>query len=354
MRAVQVDSTPSPTAAGPEALRWGKVPRPPLCPGEVLIQVSAAGLNRADLLQRQGLYPPPEGASTILGLECSGTVVELGSGVDSAWMGRRVCALLEGGGYGELCAARVDWLLSLDDHLSDVAGAAIPEALATSWLNLFSIGQLKSGETVLVQGASSGIGTTSVQLARTAGCRVIATARSERKRRACLELGADAALDYSSDDLAEQILDLTGGAGVDLILDNVGPSNLDLYAQFLAVGGRVMMIGTQGGREGSFNVGPLMAKQARLFPTSLRRTPADAKAALFRTLRSEAWPIIATGQVLPVIDSVYSFPDADLAHHRLESGDHIGKLVLVAESVDSRSRLGVHPMSSMSASDTPS
>lgn len=345
MFAIQQDSENSVVTRDANSLRWGEASTPEPGHGEVLIKVAAAALNRADILQRQGHYPPPEGASPILGLECSGTIVEVGAGVNGSLRSTSVCALLEGGGYAEYCTAKADWTLPVDGKISAVAAAAIPEGLATCWLNLFTLAEASVGDTVLVQGASSGIGTIAIQLARAAGCRVIATASSDEKRAACLALGAEYAIDYRRNDLAHAIIDHTEGLGVDVILDNVGPRNYDLYGRILASHGRIMTIGSQGGREAAFNVGPLMQKQALIRTTSLRRTPTDQKTALFRTLKRRAWPLITAGRVLPVVDSTFGLERASDAHIRLESGEHIGKIVLTAATTTAQVLDGAHPIS---------
>lgn len=336
--------TTDPQHTGPDSLNWGQVPSPTPNAGEVLIQTEAAALNRADLLQRQGLYPPPADASPILGLECCGTVVDTGPGVSRDWMGRRVAALLEGGGYAELTVASHELLMPIDDTVGDVAAATLPEALATCWLNLFTRGRLTLGETVLIQGGTSGIGTLAIQLSRTAGAHVIATASRDDKRHACIALGADAALDYTSTTLADELLESTHGKGIDVVLDNVGPSNLNVYAGALASGGRVMSLGTQGGREGTFHAGPLMAKQAEIHLTSLRRTPAAAKAQLVKELRDRALPLVTSGRIAPVVGAAFSFEEASRAHAYLESGVGIGKVALLGNATNP-SLAGVHPIS---------
>lgn len=335
--------TTDPQRTDPDGLTWAEVPTPEPSVGEVLIRTGATALNRADLLQRQGLYPPPPGASPILGLECSGTVVAVGPRVDGDWVGRRVAALLEGGGYAEFTIARPEMLIPIDNTLGDIAAAAIPEALATCWLNLFVRGRLSIGETVLVQAGTSGIGTWAIQLARASGARVIATAGSDEKRQACLALGADAAFDYASPTLNDDLLDASHGAGIDVVLDNVGPSNLNSYAEVLATGGRILGIGTQGGRDGTFNAGPLMAKQAEIHLTSLRRTPPAAKERLIATLRERALPLLAAGSVAPVVGATCSFESANRAHALLEEGGSMGKLVLAHDP--NGTLAGVHPIS---------
>lgn len=336
---------PDPQRTDPDGLTWAEAPSPEPSAGEVLIRTEASALNRADLLQRQGLYPPPPGASPILGLECSGTVVAVGAGVDQSWIGRRVAALLEGGGYAEFTLAHPNLLIPIDDTLGNIAAAAMPEALATCWLNLFARGRLAIGETVLIQGGTSGIGTWAIQLARASGARVIATAGSEEKRQACVALGADTAFDYASPSLSNDVLDATNGHGIDVILDNVGPSNLNRYAEVLTTGGRILNIGTQGGRDGTFNAGPLMAKQAEIHLTSLRRTPTAAKAKLIATLRTKALPLLTTGAVAPVVGATFPFDEANRAHTLLEAGTSIGKVVLTHDrTID---LAGLHPISAI-------
>jgi putative PIG3 family NAD(P)H quinone oxidoreductase len=310
-----------------------------------LIEVLAAGLNRADILQRRGLYPSKPGSSTILGLECSGTVVDTGDGVDPALVGSKVCAVVDGGAYGEFCVADVELLLPLQGSDFQASAAAVPEALATTWLNLISRDTAHLGDWLLIQGGTSGIGTTAIQVAKTMGCRIIATASTAPKRALCLALGADHALDYRSEDFVEEVMQLTRGRGVASVLDNVGPANLDTHAQVVHEYADIVMIGSQGGRTGSFNIGPLMAKQVRIHATSLRRMPKARRANLFEDIRRRAWPMVENGLIRPLVDSTFHLADAALAHERLEDPGHVGKILLTAGELVRDSFGGIHALS---------
>jgi putative PIG3 family NAD(P)H quinone oxidoreductase len=334
------------TVANGDSLEWAEVETPRPAAHEVLIRVAASSLNRADVLQRQGLYPPPPGASPILGLECAGEIVEVGDGVAKNRVGERVCALLDGGGYAEYVAVHESMTFPVPDGMSLKVAAALPEAVATVWSNLFLVGHVQRDMTVLVHGGASGIGTTAIQAAAAQGCRVFATAGTDEKIETCVGLGAENAWDYRREDLASAVLEATGGTGVGLVLDNVGPRNLDRNAELLAEGGRLIIIGSQGGRQGDFNVGPLMAKQATIHATSLRRRQTADKGMIVRETQRAFWPLIEAGKLLPVVDSQFSMPEAMAAHERLDTGAHIGKILLTQPLNGASDPLtGCHPLS---------
>lgn len=313
---------------GPEVLvpRHRSIPRP--AAGEVLIKVEAAGVNRPDCLQRQGKYPPPPGASDLPGLEVAGIIVELGDGVSGWRVGDKVCALLAGGGYAEFCAAPAPQCLPIPKGLDFVQAAAIPETFFTVWTNVFERGRLQAGESLLVHGGTSGIGTTAIQLGRAFGARVFTTAGNAEKVRACMDLGAERAIDYREQDFAQAIREATGGRGVDVILDMVGgdyvPRNLDI----LAVEGRLVQIAFLHGPKVEVNLMPLMLKRLTLTGSTLRARSVEQKAAIARALREKVWPLLESGEVRPVIDHIFSLQEATEAHRRMESNRHIGKLVL--------------------------
>ena len=326
MRAITV-----PEPGGPDALRWEEVPDPEPGPGEVLVRVAYAGVNRADLLQRQGNYPPPPGAPPYPGLECSGTVESVGRDVTGWTPGDRVCALLAGGGYAELVAVPAPQVMPLPGGLTLREAAALPEVVCTVWSNLFQTAGLESGETLLVHGGSSGIGTMAIQLAVWAGARVVVTAGSEEKRRRCLELGATAAVDYRTEDFVERVREETGGRGADVVLDNMGAAYLARNTKALATGGRLVVIGLQGGRKAELDLGLVLAKRLSVFGTSLRARPVDGpggKAAVVTDVVATVWPALAAGHVQPVIDRVVPVTHAAEAHRVLEESGHVGKVLL--------------------------
>jgi len=310
-----------PEPGGPEALVWAEVPDPVAGPGEVLIEVAASAVNRADLLQRQGFYPPPPGAPPYPGLECSGTIAALGDGVDGWRVGDEVCALLAGGGYAERVAVPVGQVLPVPDGVELVAAAALPEVACTVWSNVFQIAGLREGETLLVHGGASGIGTFAVQLARVKGARVAVTA-SARKHGVLKELGADVTIDYRGEDFAEVVT-------ADVILDIMGGAYLERNVKALATGGRLVVIGMQGGRQGELDLGMLMAKRGSVTSTALRSRPVAEKAEIVRGVRAHVWPLVAAGRVRPIIDRTVAMPDAREAHRIVEASDHIGKVLLV-------------------------
>jgi putative PIG3 family NAD(P)H quinone oxidoreductase len=317
-----------PSYGGPEALTWAEVPDPAPGTGEVLVDVAATAVNRADLLQRQGLYPPPPGAPPYPGMEASGRVAGLGQGITGWGIGDEVCALLAGGGYAERVAVPAGQLLPVPTGLSLVDAAALPEAVCTVWSNVMMAGRLQPGETLLVHGGSSGVGTIAIQVAARAGARVLCTAGAEDKRRRCVELGADVAIDYRNEDFVARVWEETGGRGVDMILDNMGAAYLARNVDALAVGGRLMVIGMQGGRKGELDLGVLMAKRASVTSISLRPRPRAEKAEIVAAVQANLWPAIEAGEVRPVIDRVLPIQQAAEAHRVVEAGEHVGKVVL--------------------------
>ena len=313
---------------GPEVLR--PVQRPTPKPGheEVLVRVQAAGVNRPDVMQRLGKYPPPPGASDIPGLEIAGAIASLGEGVTTLGVGDRVCALVSGGGYAEFCAAPAVQCLRIPGPLDVVTAAAIPETFFTVWTNLFQRGGLRDRERVLVHGGTSGIGTTAIQLAHAFGATVFATAGSAEKCAACRSLGAAVAVNYKEEDFVEAIRRETGGAGVDLILDIVGGDYVARNIDCLAMNGRLVQIGTQGGPRVSLSLTPILQRRLTITGSTLRARTVEEKGAIARDVERHVWPLLAAGQVAPVIDRTYPLAEAAEAHRRLESSQHIGKIVL--------------------------
>ena len=314
---------------GPEVLVWDEVDEPEVRPDEVLIEVAAAGVNRADLLQRQGHYPPPPGASEYPGLEVSGTIAAVGREVTDWRVGDRVCALLSGGGYAERVAVPQGQVLPVPDSVDLIDAAGLPEAACTVWSNVFDVAQLQPLEVLLVHGGGSGIGTFAIQLADAHGSRVLTTARSA-KHAALRELGADLAIDYTDEDFVAATLSATAGRGADVILDIVGGAYLPRNVQALAPGGRLVVIGLQGGRRGELDLGVLLAKRASVAATALRSRSAEDKARVVAGVRAHVWPLVAAGMVGPVIDTKYPMAEAAAAHERVAASDHVGKVLLVA------------------------
>jgi len=312
---------------GPEVLGVGVRPTPEPGAGDLLVRVEAAGVNRPDLMQRQGKYPPPAGASDILGLELAGTVERVGAGASRWTPGDRVCALVAGGAYAEYCVVPEPQALPIPSGLDPVHAAAVPETYFTVWTNLFERGRLQQGERVLVHGGTSGIGTTAIQLGRAFGARVLATAGSASKCAACERLGAEA-INYRTTDFVEAVRDLTGGAGVDVILDIVGGSYLARNLECLAKDGRLVQIGLQGGSKTEINLSTLMQRRLTLTGSTLRPRTVEEKGAIARALEASVWPLLADGTVKPQVHSVYPMERAADAHRALESGEVIGKVVL--------------------------
>jgi putative PIG3 family NAD(P)H quinone oxidoreductase len=318
-----------PEPGGPEALVWAEVPDPVPGEGEVLVEVVASAVNRADVLQRQGFYDPPSGASPYPGLECSGRIAALGPGVSGWSVGDEVCALLAGGGYAEKVAVPAGQLLPVPEGIDLKQAAALPEVVCTVWSNVFMIAHLRPGETLLVHGGSSGIGTMAIQLAKAVGAKVAVTAGTKEKLDYCAELGAGVLINYREQDFVTEIQRATDGAGADVILDNMGAKYLDRNVQALAVNGRLAIIGMQGGAKGELNIGTLLSKRAAISATSLRARPLDEKAAIVAAVREHVWPLLAAGQVRPVVDRELPMPEAAEAHRVLEASGHIGKVLLV-------------------------
>ncbi|MFF3713486.1 NAD(P)H-quinone oxidoreductase [Streptomyces phaeochromogenes] len=313
---------------GPEVLKWAEAPDPVPSDGEVLIQVAASAVNRADLLQRQGFYDPPPGSSPYPGLECSGRIAAVGAGVSGWAVGDEVCALLSGGGYAEKVAVPAGQLLPVPEGIGLDKAAALPEVTCTVWSNVFMIAHLRPGETLLVHGGASGIGTMAIQLAKAVGAKVAVTAGSKEKLDFCADLGADVLINYREQDFVEEIKAATDGAGADVILDNMGAKYLDRNVQALAVNGRLAIIGMQGGIKGELNIAMLLGKRGAVTATSLRARPADEKAAIVAAVREHVWPLVAAGHVRPVVDRELPMSDAAAAHRVLEESGNIGKVLL--------------------------
>lgn len=325
MRAVVVSEP-----GGPEVMTVGEVPDPTPKADEVIVEVAAAGLNRADLLQRQGNYPPPPGASEIIGMECSGTIAEVGDTVAGWAVGDRVCALLSGGGYAERVAVPVGQLMSVPSGVDLVDAAGLPEVACTVWSMVFGTdaGRLVPGERFLVHGGSSGIGTMAIQLASNRGAQVFATAGSQRKLDFCRELGADVTINYRDEDFVQRVADETDGAGVDVVLDNMGASYLARNISALATGGRLIVLGMQGGVKGELNLGTLLGKRATVHAAGLRGRPAAMKAEIVAEAQNAIWPLIESGEIRPVIDSVFPVDQVADAHRTMNDSGHIGKILL--------------------------
>ncbi len=313
---------------GPDALVLADVDTPHPAPGEVLVRVAAAGVNRADTLQRQGHYAPPPGASDIIGLEVSGVVEALGDDVEEWAVGDEVCALLSGGGYAEYVAVPVGQLLPVPEGVSLVDAAALPEVCCTVWSNVFMTADLEPGEVLLVHGGSSGIGTMAIQLAHENGARVAVTAGSREKLEACRELGADILVDYRQDDFVEAVREATDGHGADVVLDILGAKYLRRNLEVLATGGRLVIIGMMGGRTAELDIGMLMGKRAAVIGTTLRARPPEEKAAIVGAVAMHVWPLIVDGSVRPVVQSRHPLGDAAAAHRELEESGHVGKILL--------------------------
>ncbi|MBI3759441.1 MAG: NAD(P)H-quinone oxidoreductase [Deltaproteobacteria bacterium] len=320
---------------GPESLALSVGPLPTPGAGDVLIRVLAAGVNRPDIMQRQGKYPPPPGASPILGLEVAGEIAGLGAGVSSWKLGDRVCALTNGGGYAEYVCVPAPQCLPWPRGYDAVRAAALPETYFTVWANLFAIGRLTRGETVLIHGGSSGIGVTAIQLAREFGARVFATAGSDEKCAACVKLGAEAAINYRTADFETEIQRLTNGVGVNAILDMVGAAYLPKNLKCLAFGGRLILIGTlKGAKADEFDIGAVIRRSLTVTGSAMRPRSTAEKGALADALREKVWPILDAGRCGPVIDRVFPLAEVAAAHQRIESGAHIGKVVLKVAASD--------------------
>ena len=321
MRAVTL-----PSYGDASVLTLADVPDPVAGPGEVLVDVVATAVNRADLLQRQGVYPPPAGASPYPGLECSGRIAALGDGVDGWEVGDEVCALLAGGGYAERVAVPAGQLLPVPAGVTLQEAASLPEVVCTVWSNVFMIAALQPGEVLLVHGGSSGIGTMAVQLAARHGARVLCTVGSPEKARRAEELGAERAVRYRDEDFVEVVQQVAGGA--DVVLDSLGASYLGRNVRVLRTGGRLVVIGLMGGAKAELDLGALLSKRASVHGTSLRSRPAYEKAAIVAAVRAGAWPGFASGELRPVVDRVLPLEQVADAHRVLEESGHVGKVVL--------------------------
>ena len=317
-----------PTPGDADALILSEVPTPEIAANETLVQVAAAGVNRADLMQRQGFYPPPRGSSTYPGLEVSGTISALGSDVNGWAVGDRVCALLSGGGYAEQVAVPAAQLLPVPNGVSLVEAAALPEVSCTVWSNVFMTANLQPGQTILIHGGSSGIGTMAIQLAVAVGARVAVTAGTAYKLEACRALGAEILVNYHEQDFVEVLAEATQGHGADVILDNIGAKYLARNVSALAVNGRLVIIGLQGGVKAELNINALLRKSAAVIATSLRGRPAAEKAAIVAAVREHVWPLIESGTVRPVVHGTFPLARAADAHRELEASTHIGKILL--------------------------
>lgn len=323
MRAIEIAR-----AGGPEVLQPGVRPVPQPASGEVLIEVAAAGVNRPDVLQRKGVYPPPPGASDIPGLEVAGTVVALGSGVTRWKVGDRVCALVSGGGYAEYVCAPAPQCLPIPAGLPMLDAAGLPETFFTVWINVFERAKLAPEDTLLVQGGSSGIGVTAIQLAHVFGHKVYVTAGTDEKCRRCEELGADRAINYRSEDFSQVVNEMTGGRGVDVILDMVGGDYVPRELSCLADDGRLVLIAFLGGSRATLDMTDILRRRLTITGSTLRPRPVDVKAAVAKSLEERVWPLIEAGKIRPVIFQTFPLQDAAQAHALMETSTHVGKLLL--------------------------
>ncbi|MBF9349660.1 quinone oxidoreductase [Mycobacteroides chelonae] len=326
MHAITVDQP-----GGPEALCWTEVPDPSPGPGEILIDVTAAAVNRADLLQRQGLYPMPPGASHILGLECSGVIAQVGADVSEWSVGQAVCALLSGGGYAEKVVVPAGQVLPIPSNINLDVAAALPEVACTVWSNLVMTARMAAGQSILIHGGSSGIGTHAIQVAKALGVRVAITAGTPDKLDACRDLGADLTINYRATDFVQAVHNFTDGAGVDLILDIMGAKYLDRNVDALGNDGHLVIIGMQGGAVAELNIAKLITKRGSITATTLRGRPLDGpsgKAAIVDAVTQDLWPLVEAGKVLPIVGAEIPVSQAGEAHRLLESGEIVGKVLL--------------------------
>ena len=317
-----------PSYGDADVLVLADVPDAVAGPGEVVVDVVATAVNRADVMQRKGFYAPPEGSSPYPGLECSGRIAALGEGVTGWSVGDEVCALLAGGGYAEKVAVPVGQLLPVPTGLTLVQAAALPEVVCTVWSNVFQIARLQPGEVLLVHGGTSGIGTMAVQLAKRRGARVLVTVGSPEKAARAEELGAERAIRYRDEDFVAVVRELTDGHGADVVLDNMGAAYLARNVEVLATGGRLVVIGLQGGTKGELDLGAMLSKRATVHATSLRARPLEEKAAIVAAVREHVWPAVEAGEVRPVIDQELPLERAADAHRALEESLHVGKILL--------------------------
>ncbi|MDN4161298.1 NAD(P)H-quinone oxidoreductase [Nocardioides abyssi] len=323
MRAVIADG-----AGGPEVLSVQEVPDVEPGPGEVAIAVAATAVNRADLLQRQGFYPPPAGASEVIGLECSGIVAAVGEGVEQWSVGDEVCALLAGGGYASRVVVPAGQVMPVPDGMDLVTAAAVPEVACTVWSNLFMVAGLRPDETLLVHGGAGGIGTFAIQLAKATGARVLTTSGTAEKLAYCRDLGADVAISYRDEDFVEAVRAATDGVGADVVLDNMGAKYLDRNVDALAPEGRLVVIGMQGGTKAELDLGKLLGKRGAVIATSLRSRPVEGKSAICASVVEHVWPLLADGTVRVVVHDTMPLEDVARAHELMTSGEHSGKIVL--------------------------
>ena len=317
------------TPGGPDVLKAKVVPVPKPGAGQILIKVAAAGVNRPDVAQRMGAYPPPPGHSPLPGLEVAGEVAAVGQGVGRWKPGDKVCALVNGGGYADYCLGEEPIALPVPAGLDMIKAAAVPETFFTVWNNVFERGRLAAGEWLLVHGGSSGIGTTAIQLGKAFGAKVIATAGSAEKCQACLELGADKAVNYRSEDFVAACKEATGGKGIDVTLDMVGGDYTERNIAAAAEDGRIVQIAVLGGAEVKLNIARLMMKRLTLTGSTLRPRTREVKAGFARALEAKVWPLLAAGKIKVVMDSTFPFTKASEAHRRMETSAHVGKIVLV-------------------------
>ena len=318
------------SAGGPEVMSWEKVPDPTPAPGEVIIEVAASAVNRADLLQRQGLYPPPPGASDILGLECSGTITSVGAAIGLDRIGEKVTALLSGGGYATKVAVPIGQIMTVPIGIDLVDAAALPEVACTVWSNLDMVANISEGEWLLIHGGGSGVGTMAIQIGRALGARVAVTAGSQAKLDVCESLGAEVLINYNESDFVEVMNDVTGGRGANVILDNMGAAYLERNIRALSREGRLVVIGLQGGVKAEIDLGSLLRKNASVIATSLRGRPDSEKAAICAQVERHIWPWVHAGIVKPVIDRRVPMSDAAEAHRLVADGHVTGKVVLTA------------------------
>lgn len=311
-----------------DVLKVGEVPDPTVSDGEVLLDVAASAVNRADLLQRQGFYPPPEGASDVLGLECSGVIAEVGPGVEGWKVGDEVCALLAGGGYAEKATVPAGQVLPLPEGVDVVTAAALPEVACTVWSNVFMIAGLRANETLLVHGGAGGIGTIAIQLGKALGARVLTTAGSQAKLDRCRELGADVVINYRDEDFVEVVKRETDGKGVDVILDNIGAKYLGRNLDALATNGRLAIIGMMGGVKAELNIGKLLTKRGAITATSLRARSVQEKTAIVSSVRDHVWPLVAEGHVRPIVHTTVPLDEVREAHRLVEESESTGKVLI--------------------------
>ncbi len=315
-------------AGGPDVLSVAELPDPEPGPGEVAIEVAATAINRADLLQRMGFYPPPPGASDVIGLECSGTIAALGPDVDGWSVGDQVCALLAGGGYASRVVVPAGQVMPVPDGVDLVTAAALPEVACTVWSNVFMIAGLQPAETLLVHGGAGGIGTFAIQLASRLGSRVLTTGGTPDKLAFCAELGAEVTINYHDEDFVSVVRERTAGHGADVILDNMGARYLDRNVDALATEGRLVIIGMQGGTKGELDIAKLLGKRGAVIATSLRARPATEKAAICGSVVEHVWPLVAEGLVRPIVNGTMPLEEVRAAHELMEAGSHTGKIVL--------------------------